>query len=421
MGELRLHCWAQEASEEPEDVMQEPGLYFPFVHIRDDDWLKMAALYWPSVRRLVPVDYVKHDSVTAQTFFDAHVLRDEDPEQLMPALGWDLARALRKNAARLVRDFSLARAHADWDGEARLEGGPDRDPQLGWIHVTKFPMDALRQLSQMGLARVGRSSDPVRGHAGPPADWIGVHPALAGAYMTALAGWVSKAAKFQPLTDQDDLRAATPSNDVGAALGLLMGRSTESANSEDMTGAGMETYVMLALQYARPENLPIISAEKVLQCRTNLAEELAVFRDYVASQRAELAELASVPIRRRRLEAFAQHVEHTVEIPLRKLEKGLSLHKLEPARSLLVAASFVPPAAVSVVGVIPPAAATTVGALAAVGSAWWQVNRVRESAKAGSPVGYLLDVRDRLTPKTLATRARRVLRGTYGRTKLQQR
>ncbi len=34
--------------------MQRPGLYFPFILVRDDDWLKTAALYWPSVRRLVP-------------------------------------------------------------------------------------------------------------------------------------------------------------------------------------------------------------------------------------------------------------------------------------------------------------------------------------------------------------------------------
>ncbi|MEU4383203.1 DUF6236 family protein [Micromonospora echinofusca] len=397
--------------------MQEPGLYFPFVHIRDDDWLKMAALYWPSVRRLVPADYIKHDSVTARTFFDADLLRDEDPGRLMPALSWDMARALRKNADRLVRDFSLARAYADWNGESRLQGGPGREPQLGWIHVTKFPMDVLEQLREMGLARVGRSSDPVWGHAGPPADWIGVHPAVAGAYMTALAGWVSRAAQFQPLTDQDDLRAATASSDVGAALGLLMGRQAEPANGADGFDAGLEAYVMLALQYARPANLSSISAEKILQCRAGLAEELAVFRDYVIAQRAELAELASIPIRRRRLEAFAAHVEHTVEIPLRKLEKGLSLHRMEPARSLLVAGSFVPPAAVSAVGAIPPAAATAVGAVAAVGSAWWQVNCVREAAKAGSPVGYLLDVRDRLTPKTLATRARRLFRGTYSGTK----
>jgi len=32
--------------------MEAPGLYYPYIHIRDDDWLKGAVLYWPSVRRL---------------------------------------------------------------------------------------------------------------------------------------------------------------------------------------------------------------------------------------------------------------------------------------------------------------------------------------------------------------------------------
>ncbi|WP_374224756.1 DUF6236 family protein [Micromonospora sp. C51] len=269
----------------------------------------------------------------------------------------------------------------------------------------------------MGLAQVGRSSEPVWGHFGPPADWIGVHPAVAGAYMTALAGQISSTARFQPLTDQVDLKTATASSDVGAALGLLLGRPAEAADGATGSDEGVDTYVMLALQYARPANLSSISPDKILQCRDDLSEELALFREHVASQREELAGLASMPIKRRRLEAFTEHVQHTVEIPLRKLEKGLALHRLEPVRSLIVAGSFVPPAAVSTALTMSPEAATAAGTLAAIGSAWWQVNCVRKSAKASSQVGYLLDVRDRLTPKTLANRARRILRGTYSGTR----
>jgi hypothetical protein len=47
---------------------------------------------------------------------------------------------------------------------------------------------------------------------------------LAGAYMTVLAGHLSERAHFEPLTDQVDLRIATPSNDVQAAMNLLLGR-----------------------------------------------------------------------------------------------------------------------------------------------------------------------------------------------------
>jgi hypothetical protein len=392
--------------------MQQSGLYFPFIHIRDDDWLKMAALYWPSIRRLVPRGYPKHDSLTARTFFDAAILRDEVPDNLIGSTAWDLLETLSENADLLTRDYSIGQAYDKWDGrlwseQRTLEG----DPQLGWIHITKFSLDVLDYLVSRDLAKLGRG--------GSPDSWVGLHPALAGAYMTVLAQRLSERARFEPLTDQVDLRIATPSSDVQAALNLLLGR--QHAGAEIAGGAaatGVEAYVMLALQYARPENLDTIPAEKVVQCREDLREDLQAFRDYVDSQRAELAELATIPIQARRLEAFAEHVEHTVQEPLQRLEKGLRLHKLEPTRSLLLAGSFVSPLAATVAldaaGATPHAIAT-VGTVAAIGSAWWQVESIRARARASSPVGYLLDVRDLLTPKTLTTRVRKFLGGTYGR------
>jgi hypothetical protein len=390
--------------------MQQPGLYFPFIHVRDDDWLKTAALYWPSVRRLVPHGYQKHDSPTAQMFFDARILRDEVPMNLVDSMAWNLLETLKKNAGRLGRDYSVGRAYADWDGRQWGEGsGHGRAQELGWIHVTKFPPRVASYLCDIGLAQRGRatSSDP----------WIGLHPALAGAYMTALACRVSEQNHFEPLTDQVDLRIATPSYDIQTAMNLLLGRPhADSKAAAGSDAVAVEAYIMLALQYARPKNLGSIPAEKIVRCRESLREELSTFRDYVDSQRAELTELAAIPIRSRRLEAFAEHVEHTMEQPLRKLEKGLQLHRLEPTRSLLLAGSMAPPLAVG--GLLDAAGATplatTTGAVVAIGSAWWQVKTIRSQAKANSPVGYLLDVRDLLTPKSLAARVRKVLKGTYG-------
>lgn len=397
--------------------MQQPGLYFPYVHVRDDGWLKVAALYWPSVRRLVPYGYAKHDSPTAQIFADAGLLVDEEPGALLDSVTWDLQEVLVENVGRLRRDYSIKRAIANWNGQSWAEGmgSYGEIPGLGWIHATKFPPDVVSFLSDSGLAQRGRGQTP--GHdPGQPEDWIGLHPALAGAYMTALAGRLSEQAAFQPLTDQVDLRVATPSSDVQAALNLLLGRGRPAADSAT---AGMETYIFLALQQARPKNLDSIPAEKIVECRQNLEGELAAFRDHVASMRADLIGLAAIPVERRRLESFAAHVQQTVELPLRELEKGLRLHKLEPTRSLLLTGSFVPPAVIGAAlaagGATSPAAATAAGAMAAVGGAWWQISSIRANARASSPVGYLLDVRDHLTPKTLTRRARKILTGTYGR------
>jgi len=102
--------------------------------------------------------YPKHDSPTAQTFFDAAILRDEAPDDLIDSTAWDLLRTLRQSADLLIRDYSIHRAHEDWDGRswgAHMEHG--REPQLGWIHVTKFPPRVVDYLSSKGLARHGRA------------------------------------------------------------------------------------------------------------------------------------------------------------------------------------------------------------------------------------------------------------------------
>lgn len=250
----------------------------------------------------------------------------------------------------------------------------------------------------------------------PPGAWIGLHPALAGAYMTALAGQISERVHFQPLTDQDDLRVATPNSSVRAAVNVLLGREPGDGIGRVYAAEGVEAYVMLALQYALPANLTAVSADAIIRCRDSLDEELATFRAYVAGQQAELAELATLPLNDLRLEAFTQHVVETVEIPLRKLEKGLRLLKLEPVRSLLLTGSVAAPVVASpLLGA--PLAASAAGVASAIGGAWWRVRTLREDARADSPVGYILDVRDRLTPKTVAARARKFLRGTYGRTR----
>lgn len=42
------------------------ALYYPFIHFKDDRWLKLSALYWDKVARIVPHDYATDDSATVK-------------------------------------------------------------------------------------------------------------------------------------------------------------------------------------------------------------------------------------------------------------------------------------------------------------------------------------------------------------------
>src|SRR5260221_3097477 len=39
-----------------------PALYYPYIHIRSEHWLKATLLCVPSVKRIVPTEYVPEDS-----------------------------------------------------------------------------------------------------------------------------------------------------------------------------------------------------------------------------------------------------------------------------------------------------------------------------------------------------------------------
>ncbi|WP_406470153.1 hypothetical protein [Streptomyces sp. NBC_01615] len=51
-------------------MLQQIGLYYPYTHLRDDQWLKAAALYWPKLARVVPNDYPLADSDTVCALAD---------------------------------------------------------------------------------------------------------------------------------------------------------------------------------------------------------------------------------------------------------------------------------------------------------------------------------------------------------------
>jgi len=54
-------------------------LYYPFIHFRDEGWLKLSALYWDDVTRIVPRAYVPRDNREVRALEDAGVVKRVDP------------------------------------------------------------------------------------------------------------------------------------------------------------------------------------------------------------------------------------------------------------------------------------------------------------------------------------------------------
>jgi len=54
--------------------MPDIALYYPYTHVRDESWLKAAALYLPKLALLAPRDYPFRFSPTAQVLRGVHLL-----------------------------------------------------------------------------------------------------------------------------------------------------------------------------------------------------------------------------------------------------------------------------------------------------------------------------------------------------------
>src|SRR5579859_8172623 len=113
---------------------QRMGLYYPYLHF-SDNWLKVAALYWPRMGRIAPPGICLNDSSIVQALseelnFTVNVAPDSAAEELTSAL----ASALEAHYDEFRRRYSIS-AHpsirSTWCGPTGPEPQPTSNPWSG--------------------------------------------------------------------------------------------------------------------------------------------------------------------------------------------------------------------------------------------------------------------------------------------------
>ncbi len=381
------------------------ALYYPYMRVRDKNWLKATVLYWDSMRRFQPRDYVLRESLDCGRLIEAGFLRSLDPELYTNGVDRELLQFMRYNTEMLRRRFGIRDAQITEAGPGWGTEGPRQGPKsLGWIHASKMIPELSGFLSNEGLAHIGRGDD----HR-----WVGLHPTLAAAYMLALAGACAEQEGLEPVTDNPS-PLLSPTQGVAAAIRLLTDGLVDAHESRD-SRYGVAGFAMLAIESVMPRDLSRISVERILDVKDSLGEELGTFRAFVSGQREELQRLAGITSDDLRAEAFAAHINTEIKKPFERLERGLNRLGFDTIRSLLTMQTVAPPAAVTYLSdqAHAPPAVAVVGAVGAViGSAWWQLAKDREQQIHESPVGYLLSVKRALKPRIVVRRRATLLAKT---------
>lgn len=258
--------------------MSSIGLYYPWMHFIDDNWVKLALLTWDKIARIRSAGITDHDSDVVRevreesdflldvlpSWFDLHQVKDRfwtNTDVVTRTVGLKDA-AVVNDWPRLVHTF---------DDLARVFRGEG----LVWIHVgdsgLKMSHSLQREFREISVGD-------------PEGKWLGLPPRLGMLYLMTLADVVSRGNNMFPVTDDPRIHQAVGSvDDFDPDLPSALRDEPGSA------------YLHVALKAViEPERLATVPVATLLKFRAKYAAELAAFRDHIAQLEPELREVAAV-------------------------------------------------------------------------------------------------------------------------------
>jgi hypothetical protein len=431
------------------DAFRRHGLYYPFFHVRDDQWLKVSALYWPRIARLVPEMYPTRDSRTVRAFSaaDSDLLYRVSPGDSVVEVGARFAKALEACGRELAGRFPNPSLWLEGAGGVHITHISDAlveqlvrmglalrpDPlmmrMLGYPippwelkgHRPVPPLEGLLRLEGEGLPRLRGLSKrlplfeelPFESELGEAVvrllwnDWVAMPAELVVVYNSMLVEAVATANQLQPTTDQ--LAAFTVVNDwsddrIAAAL---LGRPGLQSSA---SGSGLaQILAFLAIKMVVPADLDQIPAEKILEIRERYGAEFQAFGltvDQAATDLAQLADVRDPAVIERYLndEVVSRFIR-----PTEDLRRQLSGLKLDAATMTINVKTELPAAAGLIGGatlaghpLVAGASAVALGLLAIRRG----IRRQRDSALKASPAAsYLLHLDENLEAHRLVREA----------------
>ncbi|MFC6421936.1 DUF6236 family protein [Ornithinimicrobium tianjinense] len=386
-------------------MLLQSALYYPYIHVRDDAWLKAAALYWKRVDRIVPRDYPTRDSRTVKVLGDelgfiesrrpgaAAVEASRLFLDLLEVRGDELAASLR-----VQPDRGALREHHD----APVDGGLSPGGSIGYIFAEKLSTELISAMVESGLA-VGASDDHGRHRrlsmSVGSANWIGMDSRLAATYMTVLTRLTADHFHLDPVTDVPLAHVAMDAMSVDEVARALLGEGMVSPVARPQTL--QQRVAVLAIESVIPRRIGLIDATDIVRFRKRHEDLLGDFQKAVASAAQELRQLPedvdSAILREHVIEVTRRHLLH----PRDELRGALQLFGLETARSLVTLQLPLSASGGVALGALTDPIVGTGAGVGAVLLAYGvnEASRRRELRRRDGAANYLLELESALTPR----------------------
>ena len=436
------------------------GLYFPYIHFRDDNWIKVAALYWPKMARIVPSGYPTHDSDTVRKLIDkidwTVEIPPEDARKLVVPIFEDFVDELdyvyRVPDPPRGHPHFQARPHVLDDEEIYrwlpghhsidvVEAEPSNPPNWGagpgeapfWrirsdyrlagMYLTEFEPALCRRLIKSGFAQPALAMATADGTtrtlefdlaqinqmiSGPASGkWLIMHRDLAWIYKCLLCETLASHNRLALTTDQVDAHAAASGL---SSTQLALGGVTGKAVAGDLATA----FGLTAIQTIIPKDLAGVPIDKIITIRKRYGGEFDSWRHYIDRVGIELAEQLTCVESPRVLRTYLDEAARKyAEAPVDRLRKGITSVGVDVISAALNT-KFEAPAAIAATG-LATGNPVAVAAGAAVGIAELRRSTKRKAqAELASPNSYLLNILETLEPQSWVKRVMASMRAAAG-------
>jgi hypothetical protein len=399
------------------------GLYYPYVHMRNEEWVRLALLYWPRIARLVPQGYPVNDTRTVKTLIDEldWVSSYEGVKaKTALALGFDqLISALEE-----LPTSQVLKARGDWIADYAVTsdlwspptwGAPrsllrwrtkdEEDAVFGYMMADEFDPTLYRTMLELEyISPVSRSNLLALTGGVPRGDWVYIHRDLAWVYKCLLSEQMAHDNNMCTITDQPDAHAATSGIDPTE---LVVGGLNQDRMNIPASGAMLGVqFGLLALEAVTPANIAEVPLEKLIRLRKRHGEKFFAWRrDCEQKARAISVELAGITDQAVLDEYLKDCAHRYSKESLKGLDASLADVGLDAGRGAVSLKVQAPEVVTSVGGMLGGGAAGSsiaVAAGVAIGVAsLYRTARASSRAKMQCPAGYLWYVRSELSEKTL--------------------